>query len=179
LLDRARPQAVVISLGRHNRFGFPHAQVLERYAARGLPVFRTDLGGAITLESDGQTVRLASFLPDDRGERRPPLALTARRPNVEPDMNSQEPNPEDVDLAALVDELRAALPLGEGVVGYLRGKSLMRDVLVERKGYSALLSEELIDTLENNGYLRFEGDPSERSLADAHWAVGPEFERTH
>ena len=121
-------------------------------------------------------MRLASFLPRASGEQAHPLALTTRQPNVDPDMNPQEPNPEDVDLAALVDELRAALPLGEGVVGYLRGKSLMRDVLVERKGYSALLAEELIDTLEVNGYLRFEGDPSERSVADAHWAVGPEFE---
>lgn len=86
-------------------------------------------------------------------------------------------NPEEVDLAVLVDELRGALANGEGVVGYLRGKALMRDALVETRGYSALQAEELVDTLEARGFLRFEGDPSERSVADAHWALGAGFER--
>ncbi len=85
--------------------------------------------------------------------------------------------PEDVDLAVLVDELRSAFPNGDGVVGYLRGKALMRDALIDTRGYSALQAEELVDTLEARGFLRFEGDPSERSVADSHWALGAGFER--
>lgn len=81
--------------------------------------------------------------------------------------------PEEVDLAQLTDALRQELRPGEPV-GYLRGKSLMRDVLVQRCGFSALEAEEMVDTLEMRGYLRFLGDPSERSVADSHWAIGPE-----
>jgi hypothetical protein len=79
--------------------------------------------------------------------------------------------PEEVDLAELTESLRRELRPGEPV-GYLRGKSLMRDVLVARSGYSVLEAEELVDTLEMRGYLRFLGDPSERSVADSHWAIG-------
>lgn len=78
--------------------------------------------------------------------------------------------PEDIDLQRLIDELRTDLRPGEAV-GYLRGKSLMRDVLVQRKGYSDLEAEELIDTLELQGFLHFLGDPSERSVADSHWEM--------
>jgi hypothetical protein len=36
-----------------------------------------------------------------------------------------------------------------------------------------LEAEELIDTLELNGFLRFLGDPTERSVADAQWEISP------
>src|SRR5215217_732638 len=79
-------------------------------------------------------------------------------------------NPEDIDLRQLTADLKDALGPGEPV-GYLRGKSLMRDLLVDLKGFSQQESEELIDTLELQGYLRFLGDPSERSVADAQWDI--------
>ena len=68
------------------------------------------------------------------------------------------------------EELKHALSPGEPL-GYLRGKALMRDVLVHQKAYSELEAEELVDTLELQGYLHFLGDPSERSVADAHWDI--------
>lgn len=83
-------------------------------------------------------------------------------------------NLEEVDLQRIVDELRALLP--GGPVGYLRGKALMRDALVERKGYSLLEAEELVDTLEMQGYLHFLGDPSQRSVADSSWDLDREPE---
>jgi competence protein ComEC len=49
LLEAVSPRLAVISLGRHNRFGFPRAAVLQAYAARGVRVLRTDRAGAITL----------------------------------------------------------------------------------------------------------------------------------
>jgi hypothetical protein len=79
---------------------------------------------------------------------------------------------EDLDLRQLTADLKVALGHGEAV-GYLRGKSLMRDVLVDMKGFSELEAEELIDTLELRGFLRFLGDPSERSVADAQWEITP------
>src|SRR3954471_21012328 len=75
---------------------------------------------------------------------------------------------DDLDLRQLTADLKAALGHGEPV-GYLRGKSLMRDWLVEKKGFSELEAEELVDTLELRGFLRFLGDPAERSVADAPW----------
>ena len=78
--------------------------------------------------------------------------------------------PEDLDLHALAEDLRASLRPGEAV-GYLRGKSLMRDVLVHDRGFSELESEELIDTMEMRGFLHFLGDPSTRSHADSHWDI--------
>jgi hypothetical protein len=79
---------------------------------------------------------------------------------------------DDLDLRQLTAELKAALGPGEPV-GYLRGKSLMRNVLVDMKGFSELEAEELIDTLELRGFLRFLGDPTERSVADSHWEITP------
>ena len=81
-------------------------------------------------------------------------------------------NPGDLDLQQLTAELKSALAPGEPV-GYLRGKSLMRDMLVTMKRFSELEAEELIDTLELRGFLRFLGDPTERSIADSHWEISP------
>jgi len=77
--------------------------------------------------------------------------------------------PEEIDLQALVEELRVMLP--GGPVGYLRGKSLMRDALVDHKKISLMEAEDLIDTLESNGYLHFLGDPTQRSVADSPWEI--------
>ncbi|NOK31912.1 DNA internalization-related competence protein ComEC/Rec2 [Corallococcus exercitus] len=63
LLERTRPRHAVFCVGRRNRFGFPHPEVEARYRALGTECWRTDQDGAITLESDGQDVRLVSFLP--------------------------------------------------------------------------------------------------------------------
>ena len=72
----------------------------------------------------------------------------------------------------MTTDLKHSLGPGEPV-GYLRGKALMRDLLVEIKGFSELEAEELVDTLELRGFLRFLGDPAERSVADAHWEISP------
>jgi len=52
-LDALRPRAAVISVGP-NRYGHPSPQVLERLAARGVTLFRTDRGGTVTIRSDGR-----------------------------------------------------------------------------------------------------------------------------
>jgi len=46
-LDRVKPDYVLISAGRNNRFGHPHAEVLERFEGAGSIYFRTDEQGAI------------------------------------------------------------------------------------------------------------------------------------
>lgn len=79
---------------------------------------------------------------------------------------------EDLDLGRVTAELHEGLQHHEPV-GYLRGKALMRDVLVHQRGLSELEAEELIDTLELRGYLQFLGDPAERSEAESHWNFNP------
>jgi competence protein ComEC len=61
-LARLRPRFVVFCVGRRNRFGFPHPEVEARYPTLGTECLRTDVHGAITLESDGHDVRLSTFL---------------------------------------------------------------------------------------------------------------------
>jgi hypothetical protein len=78
-----------------------------------------------------------------------------------------------LDLAAVAERLRRHIPTNEPPVGYLRGRSYFRDVLAHEFELSDLEAEELVDTLELNGYLRFLGDPSERSRAESRWDVDP------
>ena len=81
---------------------------------------------------------------------------------------------DDLDLRKLTADLKARLGPGEPV-GYLRGKSLMRDMLLDMREnrFSELEAEELVDTLESRGFVRFLGDPAERSVADAPWDISP------
>lgn len=79
---------------------------------------------------------------------------------------------DDLDLKWLTECLQRELG-HKGPVGYLRGKSLMRDLLVRDSGFSQLEAEELVDTLEARGFLHFLGDPADRSRADAPWELEP------
>jgi hypothetical protein len=75
---------------------------------------------------------------------------------------------DEVDLAALMDGLRRDFG-GEPPVGYLRGRTALRDAVARRLGCSALEAEELVDTLESRGFLHYPGDATGRSLADQPW----------
>ena len=46
-IDTVKPKYVVASLGENNFFGFPHADILERYQRRDAQVFRTDQDGEV------------------------------------------------------------------------------------------------------------------------------------
>jgi competence protein ComEC len=55
LMERVRPEAVLISVGRRNRYGHPNGAVLERLWASGVEIFRTDQDGSLVVRarSDG------------------------------------------------------------------------------------------------------------------------------
>lgn len=76
-----------------------------------------------------------------------------------------------VDLASLVADLWRDFG-GGAPAGYLRGRTAIRDAVVRRLGCSALEAEELVDTLEARGFLRYPADPSTRSHADLPWELG-------
>lgn len=56
-----RPQVAVVSAGRGNPFNHPAAAVLERYAAVGAAVFRTDRDGAVMVDTDGHRLDVRGF----------------------------------------------------------------------------------------------------------------------
>ncbi len=58
LIAAVAPTVVVISAGADNRFGFPHAEVTERYRAAGSRILCTGTHGAISMRSDGNTVHV-------------------------------------------------------------------------------------------------------------------------
>jgi hypothetical protein len=57
------PRLAVISAGARNPFGHPSPATLARLAAAGARIYRTDLDGAVEVESDGRrlTVRRWAF----------------------------------------------------------------------------------------------------------------------
>lgn len=57
-LATVRPAAAAISAGVRNRFGHPHPRILAALAERGIDTLRTDRGGAIVWETDGEIVRV-------------------------------------------------------------------------------------------------------------------------
>ena len=61
---------------------------------------------------------------------------------------------EDIDLSQLTGALRRRY--GRHLyASYLRGKTLMRDAVIEQLACSAYEAEELVETLELMGYVRF------------------------
>lgn len=53
LLEAASPVYAVISCGEGNSYGHPHAEILNRFRALGVKVFRTDEQGSLIVNSDG------------------------------------------------------------------------------------------------------------------------------
>jgi len=51
------PAQVVLSVGALSAFGHPSSVVLDRLAAAGIAVARTDVDGAIIVETDGRILR--------------------------------------------------------------------------------------------------------------------------
>jgi competence protein ComEC len=60
-LSATRPDVVVFSAGRDNRFGHPAAPVVARYQARGAVIFSTATDGAVILDTDGETVQIRGW----------------------------------------------------------------------------------------------------------------------
>ena len=156
-----RPRLAVASVGARNRYGFPHDEAIARWREVGAQVLRTD-EGAVRLLSDGHRVRRVPA-----GAALDPLAIWRER------THACGVRIEDVDLMEVTERLRRHILEGEPPVGYLRGRSYFRDVLVAELKCSALEAETLVDTLEMNGYIRFVGDPSVRSRAESRWDIDP------
>ena len=53
-LNHVNPKTIVIPVGYHNRFRFPHPSVMRKYEKITEKIFRTDLNGAIRIKTDGE-----------------------------------------------------------------------------------------------------------------------------
>jgi competence protein ComEC len=67
LIDAWRPHIALIGCGRGNPFGHPSAEVLQRLQRAGTSVYRTDLHGQITVETDGHDVRVRTYVGATKG----------------------------------------------------------------------------------------------------------------
>ncbi len=69
-VEAVDPQIAMVSVGMRNKFRHPAPEVMERYRARGVAVYRTDHRGAITLVSDGRRLELHTMLEMDTSDGR-------------------------------------------------------------------------------------------------------------
>jgi competence protein ComEC len=66
LLEAWRPQVALISCGRGNPFGHPAPDVIARLEAIGAQIYRTDLDGEITIDTDGRAISVKTFVGEQR-----------------------------------------------------------------------------------------------------------------
>jgi len=59
-LSRVSPDIAIIPVGNANDYGHPHKATLDRLAAAGSLVFRTDTDGTIRVTSDGSAIQVAT-----------------------------------------------------------------------------------------------------------------------
>ena len=60
-VSAVRPRLAIFSVGQRNSFGLPRDEVLVNYTAAGAEILRTDRDGAITIETDGRTIRYRTY----------------------------------------------------------------------------------------------------------------------
>jgi competence protein ComEC len=64
-LQAVAPQVIIISVGRGNRYGHPDPEILDRYHAGGVQLFRTDVHGAVEVSSDGKRISVRPAVVDN------------------------------------------------------------------------------------------------------------------
>lgn len=65
-IETVAPKLVVISSSWRSRFGFPHPSILKRYKEKGCRVFDTAYNGAISIKTDGNTLRVRPMVTDKK-----------------------------------------------------------------------------------------------------------------
>jgi competence protein ComEC len=60
-LQKIRPRLSLASLGRNNRFKFPHPAVLQNLESLGVKLLRTDLQGELWVATDGKRIFYKTF----------------------------------------------------------------------------------------------------------------------
>ena len=76
----------------------------------------------------------------------------------------------DLDLALMARRLERRMR-NQPLVGYLQGKTLIRDRVVEMFGCSALAAEALVDHMQSRGFVRYSDDPSVAGGGRGVWSI--------
>jgi len=66
-INATAPEYAVISVGRHSRFGHPHAEVVQRWKVAGAKVMTTGEMGMISVSTDGKDLVVKRFM--DEGQK--------------------------------------------------------------------------------------------------------------
>ncbi len=61
-VNAARPNLAIISVGQQSPFGHPHAEVVRRWQDSGAQVLTTGRSGTITISTNGQDLRVETFV---------------------------------------------------------------------------------------------------------------------
>ena len=64
-LKRVKPSYAILSVGERNIGRLPHPEVLKRYGQLGSRILRTDKHGAITVTTDGENIKVNTFLKEE------------------------------------------------------------------------------------------------------------------
>lgn len=57
-LNAVKPSFAIITVGKDNRYGHPHQEILDRLSSFEIKTYRTDIHGTIIFTSDGQTIKV-------------------------------------------------------------------------------------------------------------------------
>jgi competence protein ComEC len=71
-LEAVQPKFAVISVGESNSFGHPSPEVIERYNSLGIHAYRTDRDGAVSAWTDGNFLKVQSFVEAGNGVQQHP-----------------------------------------------------------------------------------------------------------
>ncbi|GAB6179334.1 hypothetical protein JCM14036_06530 [Desulfotomaculum defluvii] len=80
LLKMAKPETVIISVGKDNKYGFPHAETVSRIQNTGAKVFATSANGTVVVSTNGKSYETAI---EQKGD-----VITKRR--IEPPVGQDE-----------------------------------------------------------------------------------------
>jgi micrococcal nuclease len=112
------PQDAVISVEAGNTYSHPHQETLDRLAAHGVTVYRTDLDGTVVLTSDCSTYSIATSssapaLPTPAPT--PPAPTPTEAPRINCDLAYPDvcipPPPPDLDCGDIPFKRFKVLPL--------------------------------------------------------------------
>jgi competence protein ComEC len=63
-LEAARPAIGIIPVGADNQYGHPHIEVMQRLRRHDVEIYRTDVDGTITIQTDGKNYEISTSRMD-------------------------------------------------------------------------------------------------------------------
>ena len=63
-LRRIQPELAVISCGEGNRYGHPAPETVDRLKDQGILWYLTQERGAVMVETDGEKLRVNTYIPE-------------------------------------------------------------------------------------------------------------------